>query len=258
MAKRLAMTFDGRLTYCSADEHNIGKGRCNHVSHAKNGESQEKFLERTTKVVSILKKKEYDADEWEFGDTIGEDIECLEEQYKNFDPDMYVSSDNVFARMIAAEHGYALDRLAHDKEESVRMTVIQSGYCMDKFLNDTPAVRKTLAQNGFYLDKLINDEDSSVRYAAEMKMNEFDRLVKDDNPVVRLEAAKKGYKLDELAKDNSKWVRAEVAKHKGPFIKELMKDDEAIVREEALKTYIQTQKDEKKLNNLKEALSKKE
>ena len=35
MTKRLAMTVDGRLTYCSADEHNIGKGRCNHVSHAK-------------------------------------------------------------------------------------------------------------------------------------------------------------------------------------------------------------------------------
>ena len=257
MTKRLAMTVDGRLTYCSADEHNIGKGRCNHVSHAKNGESQEKFLERTTKVVSILKKKEYDADEWEFGINIGEDIEYLEEQYKNFDPDMYVSSDNVFARQIAAENGYALDRLAHDKEDIVRMAVIKKGYCSEEFLKDTPEIRKTLAGQGFYLDKLINDEDSSVREAAQRKMNEFDHLIKDPNPMVRLGAAEKGYKLEELAKDNSKWVRSEVAKHKGPYIEELMKDDEAIVREAALKTYIQMQQDEKKLNKLKEALGRK-
>lgn len=257
MGKRLAMTVDGRLTYCSADEHNIGKGRCNHVSHAKNGESQEKFLERTTKVVSILKKKEYDAEEWEFGINIGEDIEYLEEQYKNFDPDMYVSSDNVFARQIAAEHGYALDRLALDKDEIVRMAVIEKGYCTENFLNDTPGIRKTLAQEGFYLDKLINDEDESVRDTAKRKINEFDHLINDSNPTVRAEAAKKGYKLDQLAKDRSKWVRTEVAKHKGPFIEELIKDDEAIVREEALKTHIQMQKDEKKLEKLKEDLGRK-
>ena len=258
MTKRLAMTVDGRLTYCSADEHNIGKGRCNHVSHAKNGESQERFLERTTKVVSILKKKEYDADEWEFGINIGEDIEYLEEQYKNFDPDMYVSSDNVFARQIAAENGYALDRLAHDKDDIVKMAVIKKGYCTEEFLKDTPEIRKTLAGQGFYLDKLVNDEDSFVRDAAQRKMNEFDHLINDSNPTVRAEAAKKGYKLDQLAKDRSKWVRTEVAKHKGPYIEELIKDDEAIVREEALKTYIQMQRDEKKLDKLKEALGRKE
>ena len=46
MAKRLAMTTDGRLTYCSATEENLGKGSCNHVGHARNGESPEYFSKR--------------------------------------------------------------------------------------------------------------------------------------------------------------------------------------------------------------------
>ena len=47
MPKRLAMTTDGKLTYCTADDEHIGKGRCNHIAHQKTGESQEDFLERT-------------------------------------------------------------------------------------------------------------------------------------------------------------------------------------------------------------------
>ena len=43
MPKRLAMTTDGKLTYCSAAEENVGKGRCNHIGHARNGESPEYF-----------------------------------------------------------------------------------------------------------------------------------------------------------------------------------------------------------------------
>lgn len=46
MPKRLAMTTDGKLTYCSAAEENVGKGRCNHVGHARNGESPEYFSKR--------------------------------------------------------------------------------------------------------------------------------------------------------------------------------------------------------------------
>lgn len=40
------MTTDGKLTYCSAAEENVGKGRCNHVGHARNGESPEYFSKR--------------------------------------------------------------------------------------------------------------------------------------------------------------------------------------------------------------------
>lgn len=40
------MTTDGKLTYCSATEENVGKGRCNHIGHARNGESPEYFSKR--------------------------------------------------------------------------------------------------------------------------------------------------------------------------------------------------------------------
>ena len=46
MAKRLAMTADGKLTYCSASEENVGKGRCNHIGHERDGESPEHFSRR--------------------------------------------------------------------------------------------------------------------------------------------------------------------------------------------------------------------
>ena len=36
--KRLAITKDGRLTYCTASEENIGKSRCDHIAHQKFGE----------------------------------------------------------------------------------------------------------------------------------------------------------------------------------------------------------------------------
>lgn len=35
MTKRLALTKDGKITYCTASEENIVKGRCNHIAHQK-------------------------------------------------------------------------------------------------------------------------------------------------------------------------------------------------------------------------------
>lgn len=49
MEKRLALTIDGQLTYCSASEENVGKGRCNHVSHQGKNESMEDFMMRANK-----------------------------------------------------------------------------------------------------------------------------------------------------------------------------------------------------------------
>ena len=46
MDKRLALTNDGHLTYCTASEENIGKGRCNHCAHQNKGESMEEFMTR--------------------------------------------------------------------------------------------------------------------------------------------------------------------------------------------------------------------
>ena len=58
MPKRLAMTVDGKLTYCTADDEHVGKGRCNHVAHQKVGETQEAFLERANAVANEKNKKD--------------------------------------------------------------------------------------------------------------------------------------------------------------------------------------------------------
>jgi hypothetical protein len=47
MAQRvLALTSDGKLTYCVAPPNERGKGKCNHVFHQKEGESNEEFIKR--------------------------------------------------------------------------------------------------------------------------------------------------------------------------------------------------------------------
>lgn len=47
MAKRrLALDINGNITYCSAKEENIGKGRCTHIDHQKPNESTEEFIKR--------------------------------------------------------------------------------------------------------------------------------------------------------------------------------------------------------------------
>lgn len=46
--KRLALNADGVLTYCTASEENIGKGRCNHIEHQRSDESTAQFMDRTS------------------------------------------------------------------------------------------------------------------------------------------------------------------------------------------------------------------
>lgn len=46
MEKRLALTKEGTLTYCTAVDENIGKGRCNHITHQTINETNEEFLKR--------------------------------------------------------------------------------------------------------------------------------------------------------------------------------------------------------------------
>lgn len=48
--KRLALNTDGKITYCRASEENIGKGRCNHIEHQLDSETQEQFMDRTANI----------------------------------------------------------------------------------------------------------------------------------------------------------------------------------------------------------------
>lgn len=53
--RRMAMTRDGRITYCSSPDNLVGKGRCNHVAVALEGETAEQFRERFDKENKIMK-----------------------------------------------------------------------------------------------------------------------------------------------------------------------------------------------------------
>lgn len=54
MEKRLALTKEGNLTYCTASDENLGKGRCNHISHQGVNQTKEDFLNSLSDTCKIL------------------------------------------------------------------------------------------------------------------------------------------------------------------------------------------------------------
>lgn len=79
MTSKLAVNTDGELTYCSASEENLGKGRCNHIVHQKyeSAEDFTKAVENNIEAIKEYAQKDYgydligkyvvpsDASEWE-------------------------------------------------------------------------------------------------------------------------------------------------------------------------------------------------
>lgn len=60
--KRLALNTDGEMTYCSATDENVGKGRCNHIIHQHSGETNLEFTQRAAIAFdqnNSLEDKEY-------------------------------------------------------------------------------------------------------------------------------------------------------------------------------------------------------
>lgn len=53
MSKALALTVDGRITYCVAPIDRRGMGRCNHVEHQSETESSNEFIMRVSNKVSV-------------------------------------------------------------------------------------------------------------------------------------------------------------------------------------------------------------
>ncbi len=51
--KRLALTKDGRMTYCTCNMDERGKGRCNHIAHQKDEESIDDFINRVNDINDI-------------------------------------------------------------------------------------------------------------------------------------------------------------------------------------------------------------
>lgn len=64
MRYRLAMTVDGNITECKSPPDKIGYGRCNHIVHQDDTETQESFIRRVEKdpkvqkTIDRIKKKE--------------------------------------------------------------------------------------------------------------------------------------------------------------------------------------------------------
>lgn len=58
--RRLAINENGEMTYCTASEENIGKGRCNHLTHQGDHENQLDFMERVSDLDIDRLKQERD------------------------------------------------------------------------------------------------------------------------------------------------------------------------------------------------------
>ena len=85
MAKgRLALNTDGKLTFCTASEENIGKGRCNHLLHQSPGETTENFIDRVNKVYEVL-QFEKNLKELPEGQTLRPSIELMNDNREMFE-----------------------------------------------------------------------------------------------------------------------------------------------------------------------------
>ena len=56
MGKRLALTVDGKMTYCTASDDNVGRGRCNHILHESG--DKETFLKKMNTIQNLISNNE--------------------------------------------------------------------------------------------------------------------------------------------------------------------------------------------------------
>ena len=153
--KVLAVTIDGKLTYCT-------KGRCDHIAHQNNNESGEEFVKRVAK--DLLKQASDNYKEEILNLNWSEKLEMIN-NHENLD--VLVDDDDWHVRKAVAEQGYGLDRLVNDLDHEVRASVAKQNYGLDKLVDDEDFfVRKTVAEQGYGLDKLANDKNPAIREIA--------------------------------------------------------------------------------------------
>ena len=248
MKKRLALTKDGRMTYCTASEENVGKGRCNHIAHQRLDESTKEFCERIKDMKENNNKKcDNNKNNYIKNLDLEEKIELIDSEnindeildilvkdkdwnirvavaYKGRDKylDILINDEDEYVRKAVAAYGRDkdLDVLVNDEDWHVRRTVAEHGRDkdLDILANDkNQYVRAAVARCGRYkdLDILVNDEDYWVRYAVAEhgRDKDLDILVNDKNQYVRAAVAKcsRDKDLNILLKDKDWHVRAAVA-----------------------------------------------
>lgn len=180
-------------------------------------------------------------------------------------------SDNWEDRAEAARKGYKPEKLAHDKDDRVRLALAENGYALDtlaadehpsirakvaekttnpltlaKLSHDTsPHVARAVAQNNYTmldtLYTLAKHNDAEVRACSVANMDfsiHLDDLAKDSSPLVRKAVVQKlldnGMSIDGFANDASESIRSMVAQNSTTIevLHEIMnKSEEPYVKE---------------------------
>lgn len=149
--------------------------------------------------------------------------------------DMFLNSNVIEHRIIAAKQGYCLSSLVSDPAWQVREAVAEEGYGLDILVNDKDwHVRVSVAWKGYGLDKLYKDSNPYVRNAVAYHGYRLDVLVNDHSASVRQKVAEHGYGLEKLVKDPDFNVRREVAKQ-GYGVDILVNDEYWMVKEALVK-----------------------
>ena len=202
MNKRLAFTKDGKLTYCTASEENIGKGRCNHVAHQQIGETTKDFIIHVNE--ELLLKNARENYKQELYNLSAKEKNKMIKNHENLD--IFVNDKSWRIRKAVAKQRYGLDKLVNDSNEDVRIEVAKQGYGLDKLVNDENwLVRIEVARQGYGLDKLMND-NWYARIEVAKQGYGLDKLINDKYWEVRAVVAEQGYGLDKLVNDEDEYV----------------------------------------------------
>ena len=224
MVRRLAITTDGCMTYCSASEENVGKGRCNHLTHAKDGESQIDFLNRSSKIMHLLESENMSHEEYCY----------LNDEIHNIPESLVVNSKNPSIRLLAAKNSIGLKKLVNDENEDVRyyaqiydkenkknkrifnryskMTSRLKGESEEEFKDRISKISELLETNYTrYGGTEVIDKDLENFLESQYKNFDSDTYIKSKNYYARVIAAKNGDGHEILSKDPQIGVRVAVA-----------------------------------------------
>ena len=188
--KRLALNKDGKLTYCTATEENLGKGRCNHLLHQSSKESMESFLERIDKEILNLNFE----GEQKFSNKNLNSTEIKELQFNKQKDEFIKLQKQKFPMAGAQDKFYYENRIykldnenelmgnQHNALSEEMVTIVESyikdfnyvGYSTTKVVwNDCEKVAAS-SQN------FIKENESFVDIRALIGEKESDKLIKDD------------------------------------------------------------------------------
>ena len=153
--KVLALTEDGRLTYCTAPEDKRGKGRCNHVSHQKEGQSVQNFIEEIK-----------DSQDSTLNDINKEDLEAVKKSgwalrhVKNQTPEICMEA--------VKQNGWALKFVQDQTPEICMAAVKQNGLALKYVKNQSPEIcMAAVKQNGQALEYIQDQTPEIIQTALE-------------------------------------------------------------------------------------------